>query len=121
MAYIPILKVINNTGAVVTITDAGVVIPASSFDTFTDDSLVRQLATSKSIRTLVGAGTLTLNDGSTNIPIWQADSFLLNFLLIGASGRQINMPTITAGAYWFTNIGHLWIDSFGSPWGYQGF
>lgn len=121
MAYTPILRVQNNTGVVVTIADVGVVIPASGFDIFTDDRLVRQLAISGSLRTLVGLSTLTLNDGSTNIPIWQADSFLLNFLLIGASGRQINMPTITAGAYWFTNIGHLWIDSFGQPWGYQAY
>lgn len=121
MAYTPILKVVNNTGANVVIADVGVLIPASSFDTFTDQNLMRQLATSTKLRSLVTAGTLTVNDGTSNIPTWQTDGFLLTFLLIGNSANQIYLPTNTAQAVWVTNIGEIWIDKFGLAWGYQAY
>jgi hypothetical protein len=58
------LKIINNTGADVTIADAGVVIPASSSSTLTNDGSIRALCKSASLRTLVTALTLTINDGT---------------------------------------------------------
>lgn len=58
----------NTTGVDVTIADAsGIVIPASGQDTFTEDGLIRQLAESLDLRTFVNAGTIVVNDGTSDL------------------------------------------------------
>jgi len=77
------LKITNTTAPAVPINDVGVVIPAGigSFDAFTDPDLIRDLASSRDLRTLVLAGTLTLSDGVNALAIsdlrfyWQGEGF----------------------------------------------
>lgn len=57
------IRVTNTTALPVSIDDVGVVIPALSFDDFTDNGLLRDLAVSDDLRTLIGLGTLTISDG----------------------------------------------------------
>lgn len=117
------LKIINNTASSVLISDVGVVIPASSFDTFdtTSPQLTREIARSSSLRTLIAAGTLKLNNGVRDIRVWESDGFLLNFFLTGTSDNEVNVPSVAAGAPWVDFTGRIWIDQFGLPWGYQAF
>lgn len=57
----------NTTASDVFIPDVGVTVPASSLDTFTDDGLIRDLAGSQDVRNFVTAGTLTVNDGASDL------------------------------------------------------
>lgn len=88
-----VLRIINNTSVDVFIMDVGVIIPASGEDTFTNPNLVRDLASSKSLRDLVAALTLKLNDGTNDIPVAQADGFLLSFFVTGGSASGIPLDT----------------------------
>jgi hypothetical protein len=65
------LKITNTTVPAVSIDDVGVIIPAGigSFDSFTDPRLIRDLSMSANLRTLVGAGTLTLSDGTNALVV----------------------------------------------------
>lgn len=63
------LKLTNTTGADVAIDDVGIIIPAASSDSITDPPLIRNLATSQSLRNLVAAGTITMSDGTNPVTI----------------------------------------------------
>ena len=68
------LRVLNTTATDVFISDVGVLIPASGNDSFTSATLIRELIMSQSLRTLVTAGTLTMDDGAGN-PITVLDLY----------------------------------------------
>jgi len=89
-----VLRVINNTPAIVTIADVGVIIPASGDDTYTDPRLVRDIAASQSLRVLITAGTLKVNDGVVDIATAEADGFLLSFIVSGGSNAMIPADTL---------------------------
>ena len=58
----------NTTAAIVTITDASaVIIPASGQDTYNDPPMIVQLAKSQVLQALVTAGTLVVNDGTSDL------------------------------------------------------
>lgn len=57
----------NNTAVDVTIDDMGIIIPASSSDTFTSAEYIRRIAASQSVRDLLDAATLTANDGTADL------------------------------------------------------
>src|SRR3989304_3725240 len=63
----PTVIVKNNTIGNVTISDLGVIIPASSQDTLSDNLNIREIRESVDLRSLEGLGTLTLNDGIGDI------------------------------------------------------
>lgn len=104
--------VINNTGSDVLIGDVGEIIPASGQQSFINMASLSELRASLDIRTLVGAGTLTLNDGINNISIADSDSFLNNIFDTGlrnnytATTGPLNTDDARAGY----QIGSLWIN-----------
>ena len=84
----------NNTAVDVFISDVGVLIPASGSDTYTNVLLIRAVAVSENLRTLVTAGTLTVNDGVADVPTAEVDVFLLQFVVTGGSNSAIPANTL---------------------------
>jgi len=72
----PTLTIKNNTASVVTIFDVGVIIPASGQDTYTVADILRKLCASQSLRDLLSAGTLTANNGTSDLTFAQAEVYL---------------------------------------------
>jgi hypothetical protein len=70
------LVIKNNGGSPVTIGDVGIVIAATSQETYTELQDIRDLLESEDLRSLANAGTLVLNDGASDIPIAEIDEFL---------------------------------------------
>lgn len=58
------------------ISDVGVIIPGSGQDTFTDDGLIRELASSRVLRDAINAGTIVVNDGVQDLTAAQGLSYL---------------------------------------------
>lgn len=65
----------NNTALDVSIVDVGIIIPASGQDTFTFADIIRILSASQSVRDLLDAGTLTANDGTTDLSAADAKTY----------------------------------------------
>jgi len=57
------LRLVNNTAAPLPIVDCGIVLAASATVDFTDSENTRNLIMSQDLRTLVTAGSLSLQDG----------------------------------------------------------
>lgn len=74
MAATLIIK--NNTASVVTIADVGMLIPASGQDSYADAQQIVELSASNSLRDLLTASTLTVNDGSSDLSLAQALIYL---------------------------------------------
>jgi len=89
-----VIVVKNNTVVDVSIPDVGVIIPASGQDSYTDPAIIRLVDISISLRTLVTAGTLTVNDGVVDIATAEADGFLLSFVVSGGSNSMIPANTL---------------------------
>jgi len=66
----------NSTGAEVSIADVGVIIPASGQDTYSDGVTIATLCCSVSLRSLVSAGTLIVNNGSSDLSIAEGAVYL---------------------------------------------
>lgn len=58
------------------IPDLGIIIPGLGSDTFTDAETILRIASSNDIRTFVSAGTLVVNDGTNDLSIPLAKSYL---------------------------------------------
>jgi hypothetical protein len=72
----PTLVLKNNTASNVFVTDVGVTVPASSSDTYTTMSLLQAMGASFSLRSLITAGTLTANDGVSDLTTVAAFEYL---------------------------------------------
>jgi hypothetical protein len=71
----------NTTAAIVTITDASaVIIPASGQDTYNDPPMIVQLAKSQVLQALVTAGTLVVNDGTSDLIVAVGLQYLAELL-----------------------------------------
>lgn len=93
-----LFTITNLTASDVTIDDVGVVIPASGSDTYdtTEPRLVRDLALSKKLRTLVQAGTLSVTDfQGTYTTSATVDGPLLNYWLTGTSENVIDTSHVS--------------------------
>jgi len=106
------LRVTNLTASPVTISDVGVVIPASGFDDFTSPGLIRSLAGSVSLRTLVLAGTLSLSDGLSQVTFtdlhryWASAGFQYPYSIIDINDRWW-MIQQNAGLTTIVNVGFV--------------
>ena len=76
MSYATILKIINNTASDVPIADIGIIIPASGDETIDQPRLLSRCGVSTSLRDLIIAGTLKLNDGVNDVSDALAPRFL---------------------------------------------
>jgi len=84
----------NNTGSVVTITDVGIVIPASGQDSYTDPETIVSLAGSGSVRTLLTAATLTANNGTSDLILADALAYLEKLWSRGGRDEIIQIPDL---------------------------
>ena len=88
------LTIKNNTGSAVTIADVGIVIGASSQDTFSEMVTIRKLLRSADLLTLAtdATPTLTLNDGTSDIEKATVSDFIQWFDTGRSSTRVIVDP-----------------------------
>lgn len=70
------LVIKNNTGSNVPIDDVGIFIPASGSETLTRTIAILQVCRSADTRALVTAGTITLNDGSSDLSVLAGLNYL---------------------------------------------
>ena len=105
----------NTTGADITITDASaVIVPAGGSDTYTDNNLIQQLASSIILQTFVTGGQIVVNDGVSDlIPVvglqyiaqlWTQQGFLnvsqtisLYQFQLGGPLDQVALPLVNCG------------------------
>ena len=92
------LKITNTTVPSVSIDDVGIIIPAGigSFDTITDLELLRDLAVSNNLRTLIGAGTLTISDGTNALVV---DDLAAYFASGGVTEPKGSLPVSTGPGF----------------------
>ena len=87
----PTLNVKNPGGAEIFITDVGTNIPASSTVPFSDRGNLLKLANSDSLRALIQAGSLILNDGSSDLTASEALGTLENIWSTSASALLVSL------------------------------
>lgn len=82
----------NNTAGALIIADAGTNVPASSQVAISDRKNILIMGQSDSLRAFINAGTVTLNDGITDLSIPDALSFLDNLWSSAGSQRFSPLP-----------------------------
>jgi hypothetical protein len=86
----------NTTASNITITDASaVIVPASSFDTYTDAKMIMQLVGSSVLRSFVTGGQIVVNDGTSDLTV----SAGLQYLAQLGSQQGFSTPPGTIGLY----------------------
>jgi len=108
----------NNTGAIVTIFDVGVITPASGQDTYTAADILRKLCASQSLRDLLSAATLTANNGTSDLTFAQAEVYLSDvWVQVGFDAQ----PSGIQGPQGFQGIsGPQGNQGISGPQGFQG-
>ena len=93
MTVPPTLKVTNNTGTDVTISDVGILIPASGFDTFSSQPFIEALALSSDFRAKIDDATFTVSDGTSDLSASAAKAYIAGLwagaCLPGSSLNQV--------------------------------
>jgi hypothetical protein len=84
----------NTSGVQILIEDVGAVIPALGQDTYTSLVLIRGLSASQQVRTLVAAGTLVVNDGTTDLAVVEGLGYLDALWATAGIGK---IPPLPAG------------------------
>lgn len=105
------LTVKNPSGSSQIIRDRGITIPSSGQETYDTLEDIRQLLTSGDLRVLANAGTLVLNDGTSDIPTSLVDTFILAFDTGLPTMDGSGEPVGVLGFY-----GQLYKDLAGSWW-----
>jgi hypothetical protein len=121
------LTIKNNGGAAVTIGDVGLTIAATSQETYTELQDIRQLLESPDLYMLATAGTLVLNDGTSDIPIAEISEFIqlhnTGDPSISGSGSPDGVVTGFFGQRYLNTDDNLWwiclSNPYGTSWGAQ--
>lgn len=82
----------NTSGSPILIDDVGAFIPGSGQDTYSNLTLLRNLAASPFVRSLVTAGTLVVNDGASDLPVIEGLAYLDALWASAGTGKVVPVP-----------------------------
>lgn len=84
------LKIVNLTASDVKVDDLGIVVPASGEEGFSDARSIREVVASASLRSLILAGTVKLNDGTSDIGV---ETLYNYWLKCGFENEKMDPPS----------------------------